>query len=96
MQSLLYGVLAVQPFIFNIIMLLIMASVVMSWVDADPYNPYVQLTRQLTEPLYHPFRRFTQGFSGPIDLAPLCVLFALIFFNEVLTRVLNWLITLLG
>jgi YggT family protein len=60
--------------ILNLAQVIVLASVIISWVGADPYNPIVQLIRNMTEPLYRPFRKMTQGFSGPIDLAPLIVL----------------------
>ena len=58
----------------NMAQVIVIASVLISWVGADPYNPLVQLIRNITEPMYRPFRKITQGFSGPIDLAPLIVL----------------------
>jgi YggT family protein len=58
----------------NMVQLMVIASVIISWVGADPYNAIVQLIRNITEPMYRPFRKLTQGFSGPIDLAPLIVL----------------------
>lgn len=58
----------------NMAQVIVIASVIISWVGADPYNPIVQLIRNLTEPMFRPFRRMTQGISGPIDLAPLIVL----------------------
>jgi YggT family protein len=58
----------------NLAQVVVIASVIISWVGADPYNPIVQVIRNVTEPMYRPFRRLTQGFSGPIDLAPLFVL----------------------
>jgi len=58
----------------NMAQVIVIASVIISWVGADPYNPIWQLIRNLTEPMYRPFRKLTQGFSGPIDLAPLIIL----------------------
>jgi YggT family protein len=60
--------------ILNMAQVIVLASVIISWVGADHYNPIVQLIRNITEPLYKPFRKLTQSFSGPIDLAPLIVL----------------------
>jgi YggT family protein len=60
--------------ILNMAQVIVIAAVIISWVGADPYNPIVQLIRNLTEPMFRPFRRMTQSFSGPIDLAPLIVL----------------------
>lgn len=64
----------VVELVLNLVQVIVIASVIISWVGADPYNPIVQLIRNLTEPMYRPFRRLTQGFSGPIDLAPLIIL----------------------
>ena len=58
----------------NMAQLMVIASVIISWVGADPHNAIVQLIRNITEPMYRPFRKLTQGFSGPIDLAPLIIL----------------------
>ncbi len=58
----------------NMVQLMVIASVIISWVGADPSNAIVQLIRNVTEPMYRPFRKLTEGFSGPIDLAPLIVL----------------------
>lgn len=58
----------------NMTQVIVIASVIISWVGADPYNPLVQLIRNITEPMYRPFRKLTQSFSGPIDLSPLIVL----------------------
>jgi YggT family protein len=60
--------------VLNMAQVIVLASVIISWVGADPYNPIVQLIRNITEPMYRPFRKLTQSFSGPIDLAPLIVL----------------------
>jgi YggT family protein len=58
----------------NMAQVIVIASVIISWVGADPYNPLVQLIRNITEPMYRPFRKLTQSFSGPIDLSPLIIL----------------------
>jgi YggT family protein len=75
MPSALVGMISfIIELILNMAQVVVIASVIISWVGADPYNPIVQLIRNLTEPLYRPFRKLTQNFSGPIDLAPLIVL----------------------
>lgn len=57
----------------------IIASVVISWVNADPYNPIVRAIRELTEPLFSRVRRFVPAVFGRIDLSPILVLLALQF-----------------
>jgi len=84
LQSLVAGLLAIIPMFFNFLQILILLSVVISWVNADPYNPYVQLIRRLTEPMYRPLRRWTDRVGGPFDLAPLLLIFILVFLQNVL------------
>ena len=89
LQSLLSGLLVVVPLIFQLLQILIFISILISWVNADPYNPYVQLVRKLTEPLYRPIRRLTDRLGGPFDLAPLVLVFLLIFLQNVLNNYLR-------
>jgi YggT family protein len=60
---------------------LVVASVILSWVHADPYNPIVTFIYRLTEPLLRPIRRRMPD-TGMIDFSPL-VAFALIFFIQI-------------
>ena len=60
---------------------LVIASVVLSWVHADPYNPIVTFIYRLTEPLLRPIRRRMPD-TGVIDFSPL-VAFALIFVIQI-------------
>lgn len=89
LQSLLSGLLVVLPLVFQILQILVFVSVLISWVNADPYNPYVQLIRRLTEPLYRPIRRLTDRLGGPFDLAPLVLVFLLIFLQNILVNYLR-------
>lgn len=60
--------------LLNMAQVLVIASVIISWVGADPYNPLVQTIQKLTEPLFRPFRGLGQKMNLPIDLSPLIVL----------------------
>ncbi|MCX6116538.1 MAG: YggT family protein [Proteobacteria bacterium] len=60
--------------VLNMASLIVIASVIISMVGADPYNPIVQTIVKLTEPLFRPFRPLNAKLNLPIDLAPLIVL----------------------
>ncbi len=64
----------------------IIISAVLSWVRPDPYNPIVQMLYRLTEPAYALVRRFIPTVFGGMDLAPLIVIFILIFLETFLGR----------
>jgi YggT family protein len=61
---------------------LIIARVVVSWVNADPYNPIVRAIVSATEPVLYRIRRSLPVFVGGIDFSPI-VVFAGIFFLQI-------------
>lgn len=61
---------------------ILLASVVISWVNADPYNPIVNFIYRVTEPVLRRVRRYMPD-TGMIDLSPL-VLFALIYLVQII------------
>jgi YggT family protein len=66
---------------------IVIISAILSWVRPDPYNPIVQMLDRLTQPAYAFIRRFIPTVFGGIDLAPIILLFALIFLETFLSKV---------
>lgn len=64
----------------------IIISSLLTWVKPDPNNPIVQMLYRLTEPAYSLVRRFVPTVFGGMDLAPLIIIFALIFLETFLGR----------
>ncbi len=62
----------------------IIISALITWVNPDPSNPVVQVLRRLTEPVYSFMRRYIPTAIGGIDLAPIIVIFAIIFLQQLL------------
>lgn len=61
---------------------LLLASIVISWVNADPYNPLVNFIYRVTDPLLGRIRRFMPD-TGMLDLSPL-VAFAIIYVLQII------------
>lgn len=59
-------------------MLVVFGRVIVSWVDADPYNPIVQFLYTVTEPALGPIRRRLGIVSG-IDFSPIVLIVAIVF-----------------
>lgn len=72
--SLIMVISFVIDLVLNLAQVLVIASVLISWVGADPYNPLVQTIKKLTDPLYKPFRGLNERLNLPIDLSPLILL----------------------
>lgn len=60
---------------------ILLASVIISWVNADPYNPLVKFIYGTTEPLLRRIRKIMPN-TGMIDFSPL-VAFAIIYFVQI-------------
>ena len=60
---------------------ILLASIIISWVQADPYNPIVNFIHRVTEPVLRKIRRHMPD-TGMLDLSPL-VAFALIYVLQI-------------
>lgn len=67
----------------------VIIAALLSWVNPDPYNPIVQFLRKVTEPVFYPIRRAMGGFGLGIDLSPLVVIVAIMFFQSFLVKTLR-------
>ena len=60
----------------------ILARVLISWFNPNPYNPIVDAIYRLTEPVLAPIRRILPPMGG-FDLSPLVVFFILMFLRRI-------------
>ena len=72
----------VLSIVFNFVQIVIVASVIISWVNADRSNQIVQMIHAVSEPIFRPFRKFTSKIPGPIDWTPMVVLLLIIFLQK--------------
>jgi len=67
---------------------IVIARAVISWVNADPYNPIVRFLVQVTDPLLSRIRRFLPSMGG-IDLSPMVLILAIVFLQSFLVPTLQ-------
>jgi len=65
---------------------ILLGSVIISWVNADPYNPVVRFIRSITEPLLGRIRQFMPD----TDLSPLVAFFAIHLIQSAIIRYALW------
>jgi YggT family protein len=75
------AVAGVLSFVLNLYMWLIIARAIVSWVNADPYNPIVRFLYNSTEPLLQRVRRAIPFFPGGLDFSPLIIIAAIYFLD---------------
>ena len=60
---------------------ILLASIIISWVNPDPYNPIVNFIYRATDPLLRKIRRHMPD-TGVLDLSPI-VAFAIIYVLQI-------------
>ena len=66
---------------------IIIARVVISWVNADRFNPIVQFIYRATEPVLRPIRRRLPDM--PLDFSPMIVIIVIMFLQRFLVPTLD-------
>ena len=93
--ELINSLITLTNIIFQILTLLIVVRILLSWFGVDPSTSYNELTTilfRITEPILGPFRRLPLAFGG-IDFSPIVVFVVLQFANRV---IVHGLLTLAG
>ena len=69
---------------FNLLQMLIIIRVILSWIPHDPYNQIIQLLYQLTDIILKPLRDIFPLQSAGIDFTPIIAFFLLGFIKKIL------------
>lgn len=77
--NLLYAIGMILDLLLGMLMLLVIARAVVSWVSADPYNPIVRFLITSTDGLLLPLRRRFNLVAGSIDFSPIVLLLIIYF-----------------
>jgi len=76
-------------FLLTIYMWIIIGRAVISWVNADPYNPVVRFLVEATEPLLSRIRRILPISMGGIDFSPMILIMVIMFLQSFLVPTLK-------
>ena len=81
-------VLGLVQLLFDLYIIVLLARVLLSWVQVDPRNPVVNLIHQLTEPLLAPIRRRLPQ-SGGVDFSPMVAFIVVLIAEQVVLMLLR-------
>jgi YggT family protein len=68
--------------LLTIVYWLIIIRALVSWVNPDPFNPFVQFLNRTTEPILEPIRRLMPPLA--IDVSPILAIIAIVFLKRFL------------
>ncbi len=79
--NLLIAVARVADILLTIYLYMIIGRAIISWVNADPYNPIVSFLYRATEPVLARIRRKIP-YLGGLDISPMVVILLIMFFQK--------------
>jgi len=84
------GALAyVLNILITVMFYIIIARAIISWVNPDPHNPFVQFLYKTTEPILYPIRKILPlNFRFGIDISPMIAILILLFLQKFLVPTL--------
>jgi len=88
MGELVLALRTVVDLAFQIYILILVARVLITWVNPDPYNPIVRFLSAAADPLLNRVRRMVPLQFGGIDFSPIITVVALSFIAQLLSRML--------
>jgi YggT family protein len=83
-------------FLLSAYMWIIIGRAVISWVNADPYNPVVRFLYEVTEPLLSRIRKMIPFNMGGIDFSPMILILVIMFLQSFLVKTLKQMATTFG
>jgi YggT family protein len=75
-------------FVLGAYIWVVIARAVITWVNADPYNPIVRFLKQATDPLLTRIRRIVPIMGG-LDLSPMLLILIIVFLQSFLVPTLQ-------
>ncbi|MCK5071522.1 MAG: YggT family protein [Desulfocapsa sp.] len=88
-QNFMMAIAQLIDFLLTAYMWIIIGRAVISWVNADPYNPIVRFLYDVTEPLLSRIRRFIPMSVGGIDFSPMILIMVIMFLQSFLVPTLK-------
>lgn len=76
----------VLDIVMSAYLLVLIAYVVVSWINVDPYHPAVRFLYNVTEPVLEKVRQIVPAVIGGFDLSPIIVWIAIVFAKRFLVQ----------
>ena len=79
--------IGIVSLLFDVYSLILLARVLVSWFQVDPYSPLMQWLYRLTEPVLAPIRRLLPP-AGAIDFSPVVAFILIIVVKQIVLSLL--------
>ena len=89
LSNLLNSIATLIDFILSAYMWVLIGRAVISWVNADPYNPIVRFLHEVTDPLLRRIKGYIPVVAGGIDFSPMVLILIIMFLRSFLVPTLK-------
>jgi YggT family protein len=89
LSNFLRSIAGVLNIVLSAYMWVIIGRVIISWVNADPYNPIVRFIYDITEPLLSRIRRVVPILGGSLDFSPMILILIIYFLQSFIVPTLQ-------
>ena len=83
-----YFIINVISNIAQLLSILILIRVLISWFNINSYNQYIRLLYTFTEPILAPFRNMLSPLNIGIDFSPMIAIIVLNWIRNILIKIL--------
>ena len=74
--------------LFNLLQILIMIRVILSWISYNPYNQFIKIVVHITDIILEPIREVIPSQMGGVDFSPMITFILLGFVKNFLLSVI--------
>jgi YggT family protein len=79
------GLVQTLALVLQVYSYILLARALVSWIpNLDPYNPFVRILYQLTEPVLDPIRKIIPPLGGMIDISIMVAFFGIMVLQMML------------
>ncbi len=82
-----YQIIQIVNMAFNVLVWLVIARCILSFVRHNPYQPLIKFVYDITEPIMAPFRRLIPA-AGGIDFSPIIAILAVTLIQKIVVELL--------
>ncbi len=83
LELLLKSIIQAIDILLTVYIWIIIARVIISWINLSPYHPVVNFIYKITEPILSPLRKLIPPIAG-IDFTPVVVILGIYFLKNLL------------
>ncbi len=89
LREFLLAVAGVVDLVFSVYVLILVARVLLTWVNPAPHNPIIRFIQLVTDPVLYRIQRLVPLQFAGIDFSPMVLLLALSFVQRLIVEVLR-------